>query len=141
MLGAFSPAMLEVARSRASRLGVEADLHVNDAQALPFPDEAFDTVMTLLLCTIPDDHEALAEASRVLRPGGRLLLLEQVRSPVLPVRTVQRVLDPLFVRFQADHLLREPLDHLEDASLEVERIERSKWGIAERLSARKPEPR
>jgi hypothetical protein len=48
-------------------------------------------------------------------------------------------LDPLFVRFGADHLLREPLDHLEDAGLEVEQLERSKWGIVERLSARKPE--
>ena len=137
----LSPAMLEVARSRAKELGVEADLRVADAQALPFPDEVFDTVvMTLSLCTIPDDREAVAEASRVLRPGGRLLLLEHVRSPVLPVRAVQRVLNPLFVRFQADHLLREPLDHLEDASLEVERLERSKWGIVERLSARKPKP-
>ncbi len=137
----LSPAMLEIARARAQELGVEADLRVADAQALPFPDEAFDTVvMTLSLCTIPNDREALVEASRVLRPGGRLLLLEHVRSPVLPVRTVQRVLDPLFVRLGADHLLREPLDHLGDASLQVERIERSKWGIVERLSARKPEP-
>ena len=112
-----------------------------DAQALPFPDEAFDTVvMTLSLCTIPDDHEAVAEPSRVLRPCGRLLLLEHVRSPIWPVRAVQRVLDPLFVRFQADHLLRDSLDHLQDASLEVERLERSKWGIVERLSARKLQP-
>ena len=137
----LSPAMLEVARSRAQELGVEADLRIADAQALPFPDEAFDTVvMTLSLCTIPDDRKAVSEASRVLKSGGRLLLLEHVRSPVLPVRTVQRLLDPLFVRFQADHLSREPLDHLDDASLEVERIERSKLGIVERLSACKPQP-
>jgi ubiquinone/menaquinone biosynthesis C-methylase UbiE len=137
----LSPAMLEIARARAQELGVEANLLVGDAQALPFPDEAFDTVvMTLSLCTIPNDHEAVTEASRVLRPGGRLLLLEHVRSPVLPVRVVQWVLDPLFVRLEADHLLREPLDHLEDAGLEVERLERSKWGIVERVSTRKPEP-
>ena len=137
----LSPAMLEVARARARELGVEADLLVGDAQALPFPDESFDTVViTLSLCTIPDDREAVAEASRVLRPGGRLLLLEHVRSPVAPVQAVQRVLDPLFVRLGADHLLREQLDHLEDAGLEVEQLERSKWGIVERVSARKPEP-
>lgn len=136
----LSPAMLEVARARAQELGVEADLRVGDAQALPFPDEAFDTVVMMLsLCTIPDDRQAVAEASRVLKTDGHLLLLEHVLSPVLPVRAVQRVLDPLFARFQADHLLREPLDHLQDASLEVERLERSKWGIVERVSARKPE--
>jgi ubiquinone/menaquinone biosynthesis C-methylase UbiE len=137
----LSLAMLEIARARARKLGVDADLRVGDAQALPFPDEAFDTVvMTLSLCTVPDDHEAVVEASRVLRPGGRLVLLEHVRSPVWPVRALQRVLDPLFVRFQADHLLRQPLDHLEDAGLEVELLERSKLGIVERLSARKPQP-
>ena len=137
----LSPAMLELARARAKELGVEADLRVADAQALPFPDEAFDTVvMTLSLCTIPDDRKAFTEASRVLRPGGRLLLLEHVRSRVWPVRAVQRLLDPLFVRLEADHLLREPLDYLEYTSLEVERLERSKWGMVEKLSARKHEP-
>jgi ubiquinone/menaquinone biosynthesis C-methylase UbiE len=137
----LSPAMLELARARAKELGVEADLRVGDAQALPFPDEAFDTVvMTLSLCTIPDDRKAFTEASRVLRPGGRLLLLEHVRSRVWPVRAVQRLLDPLFVRLEADHLLREPLDYLEYTSLEVERLERSKWGMVEKLSARKHEP-
>jgi ubiquinone/menaquinone biosynthesis C-methylase UbiE len=137
----LSPMMLEVALARARELGVEADLRVADAQALPFPDESFDTVvMTLSLCTIPDDRKAVAEASRVLRPGGRLLLFEHVRSPFMSVQAVQRVLDPLFVGLGADHLLREPLDHLEDAGLEVERLERSKWGIVERVSARKAEP-
>ena len=136
----LSPKMLEIARARARELGIEADLQVGDAQALHFPDESFDTIVSRLsLCTIPDDRRAIAEASRVLKPSGCLLLLEHVRSPVLPVRAIQRVLDPLFVRFGADHLLREPLDHLEDAGLEVEQLERSKWGIVERLSARKPE--
>lgn len=51
------------------------------AQALPFDDAAFDTVVaTLVLCTVPDPAGALAEAARVLRPGGRLLFLEHVRS-------------------------------------------------------------
>jgi len=60
-----------------------------------------------------------------------------VRSPVLPVREGQRLLDPLAVRFQADHLLREPLEYLRAAGFEVEPLERSKLGIVERVSARK----
>lgn len=135
----LSPAMLEIARARARELGVEADLRVGDAQALPFSDASFDTVViTLSLCTIPDDRKAVAEASRVLRPGGRLLLLEHVRSTRASVRIAQWLRDPLTVRFQGDHLLREPLEHLEDAGLVVEQLERSKWGVVERLSARKP---
>ena len=135
----LSPNMLDIARRRARELGREADLRPGDAQDLPFPDASFDTVVaTLALCTIPDDRGAVAEAARVLRPGGRLLLLEHVRSPVLPVRLVQRVLDPLAVLLDHDHLLREPLRHVEYAGLVVERLERSKLGIVERLAALKP---
>jgi len=135
----LSPEMLEIARHRARNLGVEADLRVGDAQGLPFPDASFDTVVaTLALCTIPDDRRAVTEAVRVLRPGGRLLLLEHVRSPLLPVRILQRVLDPLTVLLERDHLLREPLRHVQEAGLVVEHLGRSKWGIVERLAARKP---
>src|ERR671930_1314591 len=83
----LSPAMLEIARARARELGREVDLRVGDAQALEFPDDSFYTVVcTLSLCTIPDDRAAVGEVRRVLRPGGRFLVLEHVRSPVLPVR-------------------------------------------------------
>jgi ubiquinone/menaquinone biosynthesis C-methylase UbiE len=138
----LSPAMLEIARARARELGRDVDLRVGDAQALEFPDESFDTVVcTLSLCTIPDDRAAVAEVRRVLRPGGRFLLLEHVRSPLLPIRVAERLLEPLMLRFEADHLLREPLEHLRAEGFEVERLERSKLGIVERVTARKPPPR
>jgi ubiquinone/menaquinone biosynthesis C-methylase UbiE len=135
----LSPEMLAIARQRAQDVGREADLRLGDAQALEFPYESFQTVViTLGLCTIPDDRQAVCEVRRVLRPGGRFLLMEHVRSPALAVRVVQRLLDPLAVRFEADHLLREPLEHLKAEGFEVERLERSKWGIVERVVARKP---
>jgi ubiquinone/menaquinone biosynthesis C-methylase UbiE len=135
----LSPAMLEIAQARARELGRDVDLRVGDAHALEFPDESFDAVVcTLSLCTIPDDRAAVAEVRRVLRPGGRFLLLEHVRSPLLPIRLGQRLLEPLAVRFEADHLLREPIEHLQAEALEVERLERSKLGIVERVAARKP---
>jgi SAM-dependent methyltransferase len=74
---------------------------------------------TFGLCTIPDDRGAVGEAHRVLRPGGRLVLLEHVRSPALAVRSVQRVLDPLSVRFAADHLVRDPLDYLGNVGFDI----------------------
>jgi len=135
----LSPEMLTRARERARRLGHDADLRLGDAQALEFEDESFDTVTcTLGFCTIPDTTTAAREAYRVLRPGGRLLMLEHVRSPQPVVRAGQRLLEPLAVRFEADHLLREPLDYLPSVGFEIEEVHRSKWGIVERLRAHKP---
>ena len=89
----ISAAMLEIARARAAEIGCNAELRVDDAQALELPDESFDTVVcTLALCSIPDARAAVAEMRRVLRPGGRVLLLEHVRSPRPVVRTIQRML-------------------------------------------------
>ncbi len=135
----LSSKMLDFARRRARELGREINLRVGDAQNLPFPQASFDTVVaTLALCTIPDEGRAVAEAARVLRPGGRLLLLEHVRSPVLPVRLVQRALEPLTLLLDHDHLLGEPLRHVEDVGLVVESLESSKLGVVERLRASKP---
>jgi ubiquinone/menaquinone biosynthesis C-methylase UbiE len=135
----LSPEMLAIGEQRADQLGRQVDLRVGDAQALELSAESFDTVVcTLGLCTIPDPRRAVAEARRVLRPGGRVLLLEHVCSPVGAVRAIERLLEPLFVRLAADHLTREPLDYLRDEGFEIERLERSKWGIVERVSARKP---
>jgi ubiquinone/menaquinone biosynthesis C-methylase UbiE len=80
----------------------------------------------------------VAEARRVLRPGGRILLLEHLRSPSILIRLIQRLLEPLAVRFAADHLTREPLEYLRGEAFEIERVEQSKWRIVERVSARKP---
>jgi ubiquinone/menaquinone biosynthesis C-methylase UbiE len=138
----LSEQMLAIGQRRAHELGRDADLRLGDAQALEFPDQSFDTIVcTLGLCTIPDPRRAVAEARRVLRPGGHILLLEHVRSPLLPVRLLQRLFEPLAVRFAADHLTREPLDYLAAEGFEIERLERSKWGIVERVSARVPAPR
>jgi ubiquinone/menaquinone biosynthesis C-methylase UbiE len=134
----LSPEMLAIGKRRAEELGREVDLRIGDAQALEFEDGSFDTVIiTFGLCTIPDDRGALTEAHRVLRPGGKLVLLEHVRSPSLSVRAIQQLIDPLSVRFAADHLVREPLDHLADIGFEVESVRRLKWGIVERALARK----
>lgn len=134
----ISPAMLEIARGRAQALGREVDLTAGDAQDLAFASEQFDSVVsTLALCTIPDERRALQEVWRVLRPGGRLILLEHVRSPQPFVRALQRLLQPIASRSAGDHLLRDPLDHLANLGFSIEYCARSRAGIVERLVARK----
>ena len=75
------PPMAEQLRQRAAVSGREVEVAEAPAESLPFPDDSFDyAVFTLVLCTVDDPDAALAEAARVLRPGGRMLFLEHVRS-------------------------------------------------------------
>jgi ubiquinone/menaquinone biosynthesis C-methylase UbiE len=134
----LSPAMLQLARQRARDLAVSIDLREASAESLPFADNSFDCVVcTLTLCSVADDRRALSEMARVLRGGGRLILVEHVRSPVWAIRMIEHILEPLSVRHEQDHLLRDPMDYLPAAGLQVESCERTKLGIIERVVARK----
>jgi ubiquinone/menaquinone biosynthesis C-methylase UbiE len=60
---------------------VPVEIVTADAQALPFPDESFDAaVFAFVLCSVEDPQRALMEARRVLKPEGKLVLLEHVRG-------------------------------------------------------------
>ena len=77
----LSPNMLARARERAAQLGIMVDVREADAQALPFADERFDTVVTTcVFCSVPDPVLGLNEIRRVLVPGGQLLMIEHVLS-------------------------------------------------------------
>jgi ubiquinone/menaquinone biosynthesis C-methylase UbiE len=131
--------MLAIARTRAREAGRDVRLREADAQALPFADASFDTVVcTLSLCAIPDDRAAIAEMRRVLRPGGRLLLLDHVGSSRRVVRAVQRLLETVTVRLAGEHFTRRPLPLATEAGFVIEESGRFKAGTVERLVAVKP---
>ncbi|MBI5947114.1 MAG: class I SAM-dependent methyltransferase [Chloroflexi bacterium] len=74
------PFMVKRALGHAAASGREVDLRQAPAEALPFDDGTFDTVVvTLTLCTVRDLSRSLAEARRVLKPGGELRFWEHVR--------------------------------------------------------------
>ncbi len=134
----ISPAMLEIACRRAKNESRQVELIVGDAQVLPFADQSFDTVVsTIALCSIPDERKAVAEAYRVLRSGGRFVVLEHVRSPNIIIHSLEHLLDSYTVRTQGDHLLREPLETVQEVGFNIEYLKRQKLGIVERLIARK----
>lgn len=91
----LTPAMLDRAKSRAASGALHIDWQVGDAQSLPFADNHFDAVaMHLILAVVPQPVIALQEATRVLKTGGRLLILDKFLAPTsrAPVR---RALSPL----------------------------------------------
>jgi ubiquinone/menaquinone biosynthesis C-methylase UbiE len=138
----LSPAMLDLARQRASDLGIAADLRIGDAQALPFADATFDTVVcTLSLCTIPDPAAAIAEMRRVLRPGGVMLLLDHIGSSWWPVWAVQRLVEQFTSRAAGEYMTRRQLPLVRAAGFEIGETQRLKAGTVERIAARKPAER
>jgi ubiquinone/menaquinone biosynthesis C-methylase UbiE len=134
----LSPAMLAYAEQRACTLGLDVTLTVGDAQHLDFANDEFETVAaTLLLSTVPDPRVAAEEMLRVLRSGGRLLILDFARSPLAPVRWAERALGPLTARSRFS-LLRDPLDYLEAVGFAIEHVDRFRLGMIEEVVARKP---
>jgi len=136
----LSAEMLEIARTRAANLGREIDLREGDAYALPFGDKSFDAVVcTYSLCNIPDPAQAVTEMKRVLRPGGKLVLVDHIRSPVKPIFLLQKSIEFFSRRLEGEHMTRRPLDQVQASGFDV--MERDRLGagrIVERLVAVKP---
>jgi ubiquinone/menaquinone biosynthesis C-methylase UbiE len=103
---------------------VPVEVSAARAEALPFPDGSFDTVVsTLVLCTVPDQESVLDEIQRVLRPGGRLLFIEHVRATGSTARWQDRI-EPLWGRiFGGCHPNRDTVAAIEEAGLEIETFE------------------
>ena len=98
---ALEPAaeMWALAQEAVRRSALPVELLQVSAEEIPLPDESVDTVlMTYTLCTIPDAPRAIAEARRVLRPGGRLLFCEHGAAPDERVRRWQERINPLWRR-------------------------------------------
>lgn len=119
------PHMVRRLQSKLSEAEKRVELVAAAAERLPFEDSSFDTaVFTLVLCTVPDPAGALAETARVLRPGGRMLFIEHVRSedPVL-ARWQDRFEKPW--RFLGDgcHCNRDTVAALEASALSLDRVE------------------
>src|SRR5580765_7066797 len=119
-------AMIRRLQPKAHEQAPAAEIVQAAAEALPFEDDSFDTVVsTLVLCGVDDQSQALREARRVLRPGGRLLFLEHVRSDDPGLARLQDRMNWLnrFV-VQCD-CNRPTLATIEAENFEVSRLERT----------------
>ena len=120
----ITPAMLNQAAQRAAVLGVTPDLRLGDVQKLTFSDASFDNVVaTFVFCSVPDAILGLREVKRVLKPDGKLFLLEHVRSSQPVIGRAMDILNPLTVRIMGANINRKTIENVQLAGLVIEHIE------------------
>ena len=115
--------------ARASRSSLPARVVEAGAEELPFDRASFDVVVsTLVLCTVPDPAAALAGVRRVLRPDGRFLFVEHVRSANGRLsRWQDRLATPWRAFADGCNCNRETLPLIEQAGLELRSLGRERW--------------
>lgn len=101
--------------------GLKVDIQKGTAEALPFDSGSFDCVVcTFTLCSVQSPRDALAEARRVLRPGGRFLYCEHGLAPDPEVVKWQRRLEPMWKAIAGGcHLTRPVTASVADAGFAV----------------------
>jgi ubiquinone/menaquinone biosynthesis C-methylase UbiE len=132
----LSGEMLNIARKRAVKLSMNVSFLLADAEALPFSEKSFDTVVSSLsTCTFPDPVAALREMARVCRTDGKIVLLEHGRSDREWLGRWQDRHAEQFAKPLGCHWNREPLELTKDAGLKVVRARRTFFGIFHQIEA------
>ena len=119
----ISPKMLAGAERRKKKNGASTDLRLGDAQALDLPADAVDAaVATFVFCSVPDPVLGFRELGRVVRPDGRVYLLEHMRSANAFVGRLMDFVNPLVAATMGFNINRRTLENIEMSGLDIEQI-------------------
>lgn len=135
----LTPAMVERTRARAERLGRPVLAEVMDAQALDLPAESFDAVILhLIVAVAPDGRKVVAEAARVLRPGGRAVIFDKFAPEGRRPSLIRRIAN-LFANVVATDITRQLEPLVQGTGLEIVHRESAvRGGLFEIALLRKP---
>lgn len=133
------PEILAIAARRLRRYGARVTLHIARAEALPFPDASFDAALSTLTfhhLPTPAKRAALAEVYRVLRPGGRLLLVDFGTRPGRRVPWWEGLFET--VEYLEDNVRGLLPGFVADAGFAGVQVIHRRWPGVEYLAAEKP---
>ena len=134
----ISPKLLAKAARKARKKGQPVELGLMDAQRLAFADGSFDSAATtFVFCSVPDPLVGLAEVRRVLKPGGRFLLLEHVRSKNRVLGWLMDRLNPIAVRLSGANINRDTVGNVAKAGFERVSVDSHMGGLVKLIEARK----
>lgn len=126
--------MIKLAREKQKPSRVS--LVQNCAEKLPFPDDSFDAAFaTLVFCSVASPQAAFAELRRVVRSGGKIILLDHVRPGGL-LGLVFDAMNLLTVPLFDDHMNRRTTDLAKTSGLEVIDVKCQAWGIINLITCR-----
>jgi|TARA_B110000977_G_scaffold113643_1_gene147042 ubiquinone/menaquinone biosynthesis C-methylase UbiE len=134
----------KVVNKTAAENGLDVEIILGSAEAMPFPDDHFDTVViTYTLCTIPNAEAANLEIRRVLKPDGKLVFCEHGLAPDAGVAKWQGRIDPLWGKIAGGcHLNRDIPALINSAGFAIQTLEQmylpstpkfagyNYWGVA-----------
>jgi len=131
-----SERMVARASSRAARYFGELSVRIMDVEQLDFEDASFDTAMaSCVFCSVPNPGAGLVEVRRVLKPSGRLLLVEHVRSRIGPLGMMQDICT-LVSRAFGPSMNRDTVGNVIKAGFEIVREENLHLDVIKWIEAR-----
>jgi len=134
----FSPKMLRRAQIKAEKQGLTVNLQLMDVENLLFKDDTFDTVVaSFVFCSVPDPVRGLAQVHRVCKPGGKVALLEHVRSANAILGWLMDVANPFVVRMIGANINRDTVENVRGAGLEIKEVTELWGGIFKLVEAGK----
>ena len=135
----FSPGMLEVAKNKKTEVALKAfKLYEMDVEDLKFEDDTFDTVIsTFVFCTVPDPIVGLKEVYRVLKPKGKVIFLEHMKSNYFVLNIFLYLMNIVSKRILGTSMIRETQKNIEQAGFTIISVEYKLFDIVRLIIATK----
>lgn len=135
----FSPGMLQIAENRKIQLNLNTlQLCEMDVQNLKFKENTFDTVIsTFVFCTVPDPIAGLKEAYRVLKPGGKAIFLEHMKSRYFLLNIMLYVMNIFSKNLLGTSMTRETQKNIEQSGFTIISVEHKVFDIVRLIIATK----